>query len=93
MEDFAKAIRYSHETRLIDDWFTDFISQHDLEAPYGNEDEIKLFMAVKILQKTDVVSRKLESGTLSQLAKLMRETPVIEEQEEDEHVDTENGKE
>jgi hypothetical protein len=45
MEDFAKAIRYSHETRLIDDWFTDFISQHDLEAPYGNEDEIKLFMA------------------------------------------------
>jgi hypothetical protein len=82
MQDFAKAIRYSHETLLIDNWFSDFISQHDLDQPIGNEEDIKLLMAVKILQNKDIVSRKLESGTLSQLAKLMRETSVIEEEQE-----------
>ena len=80
MQDFAKAIRYSHEVQLIDNWFSDFISQHDMDQPFGNEDEIKLFMAVKILQEKEVVSRKLESNTLSHLANIMREIVVVEKE-------------
>jgi hypothetical protein len=82
MADFAKAIRYCHDVQLIDKWFSDFVSQHPLDEPFGTEEEIKLMMAVRILQQKEVVSRRIESNTLTQLAKVMRDLTVIEEEQE-----------